>query len=96
LDTISITRGFLPASCNCQFICSESPSTPKSARKAASETPASSAENAHEEQLGLRIAKLRRVDDVAAVIGQEARDAMHDAALVQAGQGKNVFRVSHE
>jgi hypothetical protein len=52
--------------------------------------------HAHEEQLGLRIAKLRRVDDVAAVIGQEARDAMHDAALVQAGQGKNVFRVSHE
>ncbi|KAF1858298.1 hypothetical protein Lal_00014799 [Lupinus albus] len=43
--------------------------------------------HAHEEQLRFRIAELGRVDDVAAVFGQKARDAQHDTAVVQAGQG---------
>ncbi len=40
--------------------------------------------NAHEKQLRLCIAKLGRINNVAAVFSQETRHAMHDAALVQA------------
>ena len=49
--------------------------------------------HAHEKQLGLGIAELRRIDDVAAMFGQEAGNAMNDTALVKTGQGKNVFRM---
>jgi len=47
--------------------------------------------DAHEEQLRFRIAELGRVDDVAAMFGQKTRDAQHDAAVVQAGQGQDIF-----
>ena len=43
----------------------------------------------HEKQLGLGVAKLGRVEDVAAVIGQKTRDPLDDAALVLTGQGED-------
>ena len=46
--------------------------------------------DAHEKQLRLRIAELRRIDDIASMLGQKSRYAMHDAALIGAGQGQYV------
>jgi hypothetical protein len=51
--------------------------------------------HAHEEQLRLRIAKLCGIDNVAAMFGQKAGNAVNDAALVVARQGEDVFRVRH-
>ncbi|MNF11805.1 hypothetical protein D3C80_2131100 [compost metagenome] len=51
--------------------------------------------HAHEEQLGFLVAELGGIEDVAAVFGQEAGDAVHNAALVQAGQGQDVFGMRH-
>jgi hypothetical protein len=51
--------------------------------------------HAHEEQLRFRIAELGRIDDVAAVLGEETGHAQHDTALVEAGQGQDVFRMRH-
>jgi hypothetical protein len=48
--------------------------------------------HAHEEQPGFGVAELGRVDDIAAVLGQETRHAVHDAALVEAGNGQDVFK----
>ena len=51
--------------------------------------------HAHEEQpgavLALHIAKLLRVDDVAAGLVQQARHGVNDASGVPAGQGQNEF-----
>jgi hypothetical protein len=51
--------------------------------------------HAHEKGLRLGIAELRRIDDVAAVFGQETGDAVDDPALIDARQGKDVFRMLH-
>jgi hypothetical protein len=40
----------------------------------------------HEEQTGLGVAELGGIDNVAAMLGQKARHAMHDAALVETGE----------
>jgi hypothetical protein len=45
----------------------------------------------HEKQFGLLIAELRGMDDVATVVGQKAGHALHDAALIDAGQIEYVF-----
>jgi hypothetical protein len=49
--------------------------------------------NPHEKQLRLRVAELRRIDDVAAMFDQKAGYAMDDAALIETGQDKNIFRM---
>jgi hypothetical protein len=51
--------------------------------------------HAHEKQPRFSVAELRRVYDVATMVGQKARHAVHDTALVQAGQGKDVFWMRH-
>jgi hypothetical protein len=52
--------------------------------------------HAHEKQLRLRIAELRGIDDIAAMLGQKSRYAMHNAALIETRQGKNIFRMRHD
>ena len=52
--------------------------------------------HAHEEQLRFGVAELVGIDDVTAVFGQKALDPQHDAALVEAGQGQDIFRSRHE
>jgi hypothetical protein len=45
----------------------------------------------HEKQFGLLIAELRGMDDVATVVGQKAGHALHNTALIDAGQIEYVF-----
>src|SRR5215469_18521607 len=51
----------------------------------------------HEEPALVRVAVLLAVDDVRRVLHQEAGDRVHDAGLVRAGQGEDVFqaRLTH-
>jgi hypothetical protein len=52
--------------------------------------------HAHKEQPGLGVAELRGIDNIAAVIGQKTGDAMHDAALVETGERKDIFWIRHD
>ena len=47
--------------------------------------------HAQEEASGFLVAVLLRVEDVAALAEQQARDAVDDAGAVRAGQGEDVF-----
>ena len=49
--------------------------------------------NAHKERARVGVAELLRLDDVAAGLTDHARDGMHDARAVRAGQGHNKLRV---
>jgi hypothetical protein len=51
--------------------------------------------HAHEETLRFRVTKLGGIDDIATSLSQESGDAMDDAALVVAGERKDVFWVIH-
>ncbi len=47
--------------------------------------------HAHEEQARRRVPELLRLGDVAAVLGQHARDGVHDPGAVGAGEGQHPF-----
>ena len=49
--------------------------------------------NAHKERARVGVAELLGLDDIAAGLADHARDGMHDAGAVRAGQGHNKLRV---
>jgi hypothetical protein len=50
-------------------------------------------QHAHHEPVGVHVAELCTVDDVAAVVGEEAADGADDARPVTAGQGQDGLRM---